>query len=398
MIKSLTIKGYRSLKDVTIELRPLNVMIGPNAGGKTNIMDVLALLQAGARGELSEGIAKRGGIRSLLYAGGAEVIEMRVDIPVGGLVRVVLQLGTADSLSYEVALAPVPEGYRVKLERIEGQDIRAPMASTAGAAALAAALGGAKRSGPDGAAQPGAGELCLSQPQTLPAGPVRERAEFIWACLGYLTSLYRLPDTRPDAPVRQPQVVRAETELKPDASNLGALLNLLSESDEHREKYDAISQELQAAFPEEFVELKFPPAHGDGTIMMRWLEKAFPTRSFDTYEISDGTINFARLATLIETSPRWSVICIDEPEVGLHPRLIRLTAEMLQAASRRTQFIVATHSPTLVDRLKPEDVLVVEKVDGATQVTRRGEEELKHWLEEFSLGELWQTGHLERAS
>lgn len=131
--------------------------------------------------------------------------------------------------------------------------------------------------------------------------------------------------------------------------------------------------------------------------MMRWRERAFPQRSFNSYEISDGTVNFVRLAALILTARVPSVVCIDEPEIGLHPRLIRLLAEMLQAASKRTQFIVATHSPALVDKLKPEEVLVVEKVEGATQVRRLDAESLKHWLDEFTLGELWQTGQLEQA-
>jgi predicted ATPase len=399
MITSLTVKGYRSLKDVTIPLGPLNVMIGPNGGGKTNIMDVVALLQEGARGNLSNGIAdvRRGGIRRLLFAGGAETIEMQVEIPVreGSTQR--LGLGTANTLSYGVVLAPVRDGYRVESERIQGNDIRMATSSQQMLSGLLAALSGtAKPTGKNLPAEPKPAELVLSQAETLPVGPLRERAELVRALLGYFASLYRLPDTRPDAPMRLPQVVRPETELKPDSSNLAALLNLLSESDQRRQEYEAIREELQAGFPHEFEDLRFPAAHGEGTIMMRWLEKAFPTHSFDTFEISDGTINFVRLAALIETSG-WGTVCIDEPEIGLHPRLIGLVAEMLQAASKRTQFIVATHSPTLVGALKPEEVLVVEKEDGATQVRRLDAEALKEWLKDFSLDELWLTGQLEDA-
>jgi len=395
MITSLTIKGYRSLKDVTIPLGPLNVMIGPNGGGKTNIMDVLALLQEGERGNLSDGIARRGGIYSLLHAGGAETIEIGVEFPLWETARKQLALGISDRLRYEVALALAPGGYVVKSERIQGEDIRAAVSDSVALSGLAAALAGAKTSGPERSPQPKASELVVSDLQALTPGKLLDRGRYVKFFLDFPTRLYRLPDTRPDAPMRQAQVVRAETELKPDSSNLAALLNLLSESDEHREEYEAIRQELQAGFPHEFDDLRFPAAHGEGTIMMRWREKAFPARSFDTFEISDGTINFVRIASLIETSP-WGTICIDEPEVGLHPRLIRLVAEMLQAASKVTQFIVATHSPALVDKLNPEEVLVVEKTEGATQVRRLDPDDLKHWLDKFSLGELWETGQLEQ--
>jgi predicted ATPase len=396
MITSLTIKGYRSLKDVTIPLGPLNVMIGPNGGGKTNIMDVLALLQEGARGNLSDGIARRGGIYSLLHAGGAETLEIGVKFPLWETAREQLAVGISDPLRYEVALAPAPGGYVVKSERVQGEDARAAVSDSVALSGLAAALAGAKTSGPERSPQPRASELVVSDVQALTPGKLLDRARYVRFFLDFPTRLYRLPDTRPDAPMRQAQVVRAETELKPDSSNLAALLNLLSQSDQRRQQYDAIKEELQAGFPDEFEDLKFPPAHGEGTIMMRWLDKAFPTRSFDTFEISDGTLNFVRLATLIETSGVPTVSCIDEPEVGLHPRLIRLVGEMLQAASRRAQFIVATHSPALVDKLNPEEVLVVEKVDGATHVRRLESDDLKHWLDKFSLGELWQTGHLEK--
>jgi predicted ATPase len=192
-------------------------------------------------------------------------------------------------------------------------------------------------------------------------------------------------------------VVRRDAELAPDGSNLASVLYTLQSTEERSVAYNEICATLSAAFPE-FRELRFPPEGGDGRILLRWVEKGqkYGRSSFD---LSDGTLSFLYLATLLLGPKPSLLICIDEPEVGLHPHAIRLVAEMLQAAAERTQLVVATHSPILVDAVKPEQVVIVEKgEDGATQFRRLDAEELKEWLKEFSLGELWLTGHLgERA-
>jgi predicted ATPase len=88
------------------------------------------------------------------------------------------------------------------------------------------------------------------------------------------------------------------------------------------------------------------------------------------------------------------LICIDEPEAGLHPDWIRLIAELLESAATRTQLIVTTHSPELVSNIKPDHVVVVEKEEGATTLSRLTEEELAGWLDKFRLGDLWLAGHI----
>jgi predicted ATPase len=397
MITSLTIKGYRSLKDVTIPLGPLNVMIGPNGGGKTNIMDVLALLQEAATGSLSDAIDRRGPIRSLLFAGGAKSIEVAVEISLPPGFRRALRSGAQKTLRYAVTLAPAGGGYYVKSERMWSDDVRKALGFPvfAGRGVLARATQTAAKTFL-AEHQMTPAELALSRPDSVLSPVARLRLTFLKKVLGRAVCVYGLPDTRTDAPMRQPQVARMESVLKRDSSNLPAVLQLISQSDRYEHMYEDIESELRAGFPQEFRGLKFPSSGGDGRIAMRWREKAFPDRSFDAYEISDGTINFVRLATLLAGSTTPQVVCIDEPEVGLHPRLIRLVAEMLQANAGPRQFIVATHSPALVDKLNPEEVLVVEKTEGATQVRRLDPDDLKHWLDKFSLGELWQTGQLEK--
>ena len=128
---------------------------------------------------------------------------------------------------------------------------------------------------------------------------------------------------------------------------------------------------------------------------MRWVNKSgwdFPARA-----TSDGMLRFLALATLLLLPEPPSLIAIDEPEIGLHPRLIPRLAELLKDASQRTQIVVATHSPLLLnaEAIQPEDVVVVDLENGETQFKRLDSGDLKMWLERFTLGNLWTMGRLE---
>ncbi len=100
------------------------------------------------------------------------------------------------------------------------------------------------------------------------------------------------------------------------------------------------------------------------------------------------------LLHILKTPDPPPLICIDEPEVGLHPDWIKIVAELLQSAAERTQVVVATHSPQLVSRLDPDQIMVLEKQNGCTEVTRLSNKDLDAWLKEFTLGELWVAGHI----
>jgi predicted ATPase len=115
---------------------------------------------------------------------------------------------------------------------------------------------------------------------------------------------------------------------------------------------------------------------------------------FDASSLSDGTLRFIALATLLlqPMELRASLILIDEPELGMHPYAIELLAALMRQASKETQIIAATQSSLLLDQFDPEDVLVADRVDGATQIRRLEREPLSDWLKEYSLGQLWEKG------
>ena len=177
--------------------------------------------------------------------------------------------------------------------------------------------------------------------------------------------------------------------LRHDGSNLAAFLYYLREK--HGRSYDMIRRTVQlvAPFFDDFI--LEPRRLDEDTIRLQWRHRGSDDY-FDAASLSDGTLRFIALATLllqpIELRP--SVILLDEPELGLHPAAIAILAFLINQASMETQIVVATQSPLLLDHFKPEDVLVTERVDGATQFTRLEREKLKGWLEDYSLGQLWE--------
>ena len=117
---------------------------------------------------------------------------------------------------------------------------------------------------------------------------------------------------------------------------------------------------------------------------------------FDASSLSDGTLRFIGLATLflqpLEYRP--SVILVDEPELGLHPYAITMLASLVNSVSQETQVILSTQSPLILDQFKPEDVLVAERIEGSTHFTRLETDKLSSWLDEYSLGQLWEKNEL----
>ena len=124
-------------------------------------------------------------------------------------------------------------------------------------------------------------------------------------------------------------------------------------------------------------------------IRLRWKEKE-SIESFSVAHLSDGTLRFICLATLLLQPEPPTTLVIDEPELGLHPYAITLLASLLRQASHHTQIIVSTQSVSLVNQFKPENIIVVNRQDKQSTFSRCNESELEHWLEDYSMGELWE--------
>ena len=158
----------------------------------------------------------------------------------------------------------------------------------------------------------------------------------------------------------------------------------LRETDSDR--FEMVEDTLAAAFPD-FEKLSFPPVAA-GKLSMTWKDKNF-SKPIYVHELSEGTLRFLWLVTLLQSRELTAITLIDEPEVSLHPDLLRLLADLMREASKRTQLIVATHSDRLIRFLKPEEVLICDAEDGLMTVTWADKLDLEKWLAEYSLDEVW---------
>lgn len=198
--------------------------------------------------------------------------------------------------------------------------------------------------------------------------------------------VYHFSDTGPDAPVKQPGPTADNLALRPDAGNLAAVLALLQQA--HPQSYQRIVESVRLAAPF-FGDFILRPEGDTDRIRLRWRHVDSP-RVFSAHQMSDGTLRFICLATLLLQPDLPHLVALDEPELGLHPYAIVLLAELLHAIRDRSQVVLATQSVTLIDQFSLADIIVVEREAGASTFHRPDEATLRDWLDEYSLGELWQ--------
>jgi predicted ATPase len=177
--------------------------------------------------------------------------------------------------------------------------------------------------------------------------------------------------------------------LRPDGSNLASFLYYLREK--HETSYSLIRRTIQRVTPF-FDDFRLRPLSlKPDNIKLEWRHKN-SDQYFDASSLSDGTLRFIVLTTLFLQPKKFlpSVILVDEPELGLHPYAIEMLASLIRSASKDTQVIVSTQSSLLLDHFDPADVLVANRMGGGTQITRLEPTQLSNWLEDYSLGQLWE--------
>ena len=385
-IKNLHVRNFRSLVDAQLPLHDLNVVIGPNGSGKTALTEVLLLLQRGSQGELGRFFEDRGGYQSVISQNNGQ-------LPAGSLtVQADLAKSRAvdDSIeTYALALRGTGFGFEVETESLRTSD------ATSSSQAVFEFSSSAIRS-TEGSKQflssLGLTELQPSEPilSQIP-GAHKERLRSLPSLRKFLggVSYHRPIDVTERSPVRLPQsLTPAQTPGSQGETMFSALYNMRTNEPELFERLAAV---IAQAFPG-FGQLEFPVV-GAGLVTMAWHDKCC-RQPFYPNQLSEGTLRFLWLMTLIMTSPSASVLIIDEPETSLHPELVRLVALMLQEAALETQVIVTTHSSDLIGWLQPNEVLIADKEGGKTQFTWADTLNLDAWLAEYTLRDLWLMGNL----
>ncbi len=373
----LSIQGFRKLHNIELPLRPLCILIGANGTGKTSVLDVLSLLAASAQGRLNSSMVELSGLVSLLTYDRSEALQLEISMEVPG----------HHPLEYLLELRPQGISYVIERERLS--QLRNPVASSPflhidshGQDIRYYEVDQLKLVRPNWEHNPL--ETSLWQVPKL----FREPEEFRTRLAS--STFYHVLDVDPRSPVRLPQPMQPATLPGRNGEELVSCLYYLREAEPKR--FEAIEDSLRAAFPR-FDRLKFPPVAA-GTLALDWREKSF-SRPLYMHQLSEGTLRFLWLTTLLQSPGLTALTLLDEPEVSLHPELLALLAELLREASQRTQVVVATHSDRLIRFLKPEEVIVMDSTDdGMTTMTWADKLDLAEWLKEYSLDELWQNGRL----
>jgi predicted ATPase len=372
-----------------VEWRPdrLNVLIGPNASGKSNLLRAMALLQKSAQGELSQEILRMGGIAPLLWDGQTQELAWSVTTdPLGD---------TTDPLTYELTLRQLGLGsvYRVEHELLAHYPEMGDKQARQTFVERRPGYAGISNSADPSMAVP---IDRIPDEQTLLSfisGPfgIPIAVAFRASLAGW--AIYHDMHVDQKAPLRQAAVTRFEQRVAPDGQNLIPVLHTLYTGS--RDFKTTLDEAMLAAFGKEYEELVFPPA-ADQRIQMRIRWRSLRTEQ-STANLSDGTIRFLLLVAILASPDPGPLIAIDEPEMGLHPSMLPVLVELAADAAERTQVVFTTHSAQFLDAFKgePPTTTIAHWADGATQLTTVDGEELRRWLSEYSLGALFRSGELE---
>ena len=382
IFNKISIHGFRRLLDVDLSLRPLNVVIGANGSGKTSLLDVFSLLAASASGKLNESINGQGGIQenltNLTAAKGSKAKFLAFDLA--------MDVPDHSPLEYRLAIAPQGVGYQISDETLNQWSKPKPFKH------IEAHHTDVKYFEQQGARKVlvrpnwdyNPNESALSQVPKM----FREPEEFRKRLAS--STHYHVLDVSTRAPIRLPQQMRDAQLPGHNGEDLVPCLYTLRET--NLDRFESIEATLRAGFPD-LERLNFPPVAA-GTFAMTWKDKT-SDHPFYMHQLSEGTLRFLWLVTLLQSPGLPEVTMIDEPEVSLHPELLSLLADLLREASQHTQLIVATHADRLVRFLKPTEIVTISvNEEGAADLTRADELDLEKWLSEYTLDEVWRMGRM----
>jgi predicted ATPase len=373
----LSIQGFRRLLDVRLKLAPLSVLIGANGAGKTSVLDVLSLLAFSAQAKLTSALSDLSGLANVITYDHAEELRLGITMEVSGHNPLEYSLSLrAQSLTHviqEESLTQVRQGKpQAPFQHIRsvGREVKYYDPQKKGLLS------------PTWSHNPL--ESSLAQVPKMFQQPEDFRSRLA------SSTFYHVLNVDPRSPVRLPQSMAPATLPGRNGEDLVSCLFYLRETE--RDRFEVIEDSLRAAFPT-FDRLDFPPVAA-GTLGLAWRDRRFSKPQY-AHQLSEGTLRYLWLTTLLQSPGLTALTLLDEPEVSLHPELLSLLADQLREASQRTQVVVATHSDTLVRFLQPEEVVVADvDDDGMTQLTRADELDLEDWLKDYSLDELWRNGRM----
>ena len=409
-ITRIRVKNFRSIADSSLELGPTTVMVGPNGSGKSNFLDAVAFLSDALRTNLETAFSARQGFEAVrMREGEPGSVEMGVRYENG-------ELGIR--LDYDFTVKGNADGgCRVTRERVEFRTIDGKLlpsieiqnGNLVSPEELIREIGKRFEGGDtdfytDNLAMPTISRLIprlIRRPaprliprqirQLIHRGTSDDVIRWIYVRLYTLQNdlaqlrVYRLfPNT-----MRQPQMVRNPRPLDPDGGNLGSVLWEMDKK--HPDSMGRLKKILRHIVP--FItDLRVVPAGGflitqlkHGDVFVKNEEDAW----FDLTQESDGTVRTLGILTALYQQPYLPLIGIEEPELNVHPGALEALGESILEASRRSQMLITTHNPDLIDVFRVENILVVDSEHGITTADFVSEIQIETVREKlFSLGEL----------
>lgn len=360
-VERILIKGFSSLADVSFEPGLITVLIGANGSGKSNLLRALRMISAILSGSLQRFVAEAGGASSCLHYGAKRTkqLVLEVDLMLDGQAhRYRAQLGFA--AGDRLMLAEESITYQAG---IEGPPAEISLGT--------------------GLWESGLSEASLKHPA---ARAVRD-----W--LSQIT-FFHFHDTSLASALRTTAPAHDDRALRSDGSNLAAFLARLAQSQapEDQAAWKRISLFVRRIAPSVKALAPTLIQNGNNTVRLDWIDDQ--DERFGVHQFSDGTLRAIALMTALAQPthllPR--LISIDEPELGLHPAAIRVLADLARSISRHTQILFATQSTAFLDHFEPQEVIVVERLGGASKLTRPDQNMLRSWLEDYTLSEVFNKG------
>jgi len=359
-IANLRLEGFQSIQHLDLEFGPLNVLIGANGSGKSNLIRFFLMLNymlSPPSGALRRWVSENGYASTLLHYGPSRTRQMRASLTFES------EAGR-NEYAFELAHA-VDDSLFFNYETVKFSRQGAPWET-----ALAFNLG------------EGHAESMLLRAVDLPLNA--QPTANVHRALMQRWRAFHFHDTSPTALIRLSHSTDDDAYLRHNAGNLAPfLLRMATDSPGYYKRIVGTIRLIAPYFGDFFLEPQ------NRQVLLRWIGND-SDYIFGAHQLSDGTLRFIALATLLLQPNPPGMIIIDEPELGLHPAALHILAELLESASTRSQVLVTTQSARFLDFFVPEEVIVANVENGASIFQKLSSDELQDWLEDYTLGELWE--------
>ncbi len=359
--EEINIKSFRRLTNVDLPLNPLTVLVGEDGVGKSSFLDVWLLMQAARSGGLSQQIEDWGGLKSLLTRSAQKVNQPDVDELSIGLT---MSCSDSEPLYFRMSLKSLEEAYWLSEEKLTQRDGRIFIDFLEPLHIMQSPIISATNP-----------EAKLGHLQTIDQSPIQFRNRL------QTLQHYQALNCSQQSSVRQPQNVEKVTSPGLHGESLISFLDTMK--NQYPDIFEQIEEGLKSCFPD-FERFDFPIV-SNGIITIGWKETHY-AQSFPLSQIPDGTLRFIWLFAILLQPELPELILLDDVELGLHSKMFRPLAELLRKTSKKTQLIVTTQSDRLARCFQPEDVIIAEREQGETLLTRGDQVDLNRWLLAYSLG------------